>query len=68
MSSKEGVTAKPRIRLNQGWYRVSKIPVRWVKLSEESKGWYRKAHAFVTRKNNERHRTGLTQPRCWPEP
>lgn len=58
----QGVTAKPRIRLNQGWYVVSRVPVRWVRLSPESQDKFRKAHAFVTRENNKRHRAGLTQP------
>lgn len=51
----DGVEAKPHIRKdNQGWWRVSKVPVKWAKLSLESQRRFQRAHKFVTRENAKR--------------
>jgi hypothetical protein len=50
-----GVEAKPHLRKDQqGWWRVSKVPVKWARLSTESRQRFQQAHKFATRENSKR--------------
>lgn len=45
--------AKPRIRKLHGYWRVSAVPVKWLRLRPCEKRRWVKAHEFVTRMNAE---------------
>lgn len=47
---------KPHLRKISGYWRVSRVPLKWNKLSPEVKSRWRRAHAFVERKNREEPR------------
>lgn len=47
-----GVDAKPHIRFIFGYWRVSAVPVKWSRLSEESQSRFSKAHKAVSREND----------------
>lgn len=51
--SKKGVDAKPHIRFIMGYWRVSAVPVKWVRLSRESQERFRRAHDVIAKINNQ---------------
>lgn len=46
------VDAKPHLRFIMGYWRVSAVPVKWNRLSMETKRRFKRAHDFVTRMNS----------------
>ncbi len=44
----------PHIRKLNGWWRVSKVPMKWHHLTEKEQARYRRAHDYVIKKNHER--------------